>query len=52
MRDAVMRFKARELLLAIAVVAVLVGAFLHCQVVNKALAATKRLSVAIPGDAK
>jgi hypothetical protein len=38
-----MPFSARELLLAIAIVAVFVGAFLNCQVVAKALWATQAL---------
>jgi hypothetical protein len=47
-----MRFKSRELVLAIAIVAVFVGAFVNCQVLSKALAATKTLSQSLPGPAK
>ncbi len=38
-----MPFTAREIVLALAIVAVLVGAFLNCQVVAKALRATQAL---------
>src|SRR6266481_686697 len=47
-----MRFTARELLLAIAIFAVLVGSFVHCQVVSKALSVTHALSGSLPGPAK
>jgi phosphosulfolactate phosphohydrolase-like enzyme len=39
-----MRISARELLLAIAVFAILVGSFVNCQIVAKALRATERLA--------
>jgi len=39
---------ARELLLAIAVVAVFVGAFVNCQAVRNALSATKPISTSLP----
>jgi hypothetical protein len=45
-------FPARELLLAIAVVAVFVGAFVNCQIVRKALSATKQVSASLSGADK
>jgi hypothetical protein len=42
----------RELLLAMAIVTVFVGAFINCQIVRKSLAATNRISAALPGPEK
>lgn len=47
-----MQFTVREILLAIAIVAIFVGAFLNCQVAAKALRATQALSVATSGALK
>lgn len=47
-----MQFTAREIVLAITIVATLVGAFLNCQVVANALRATDKLSPATAGGLK
>jgi hypothetical protein len=47
-----MPFTAREIVLAIAIVAILVGSFLNCQVVGKALRATGKISAATSGELK
>jgi hypothetical protein len=44
------RFTVREIVLALAIVAIFVGAFLNCQAVHRALRATQPLST-IGGDA-
>jgi hypothetical protein len=47
-----MRFTARETLLAMAIIAIFVGAFLNCQLVAKALRATEALTTVASGDLK
>jgi hypothetical protein len=47
-----MQLTARELLLAIAVFAVLVGAFLNCQVSSKAISATAKIPMALSSTEK
>jgi hypothetical protein len=47
-----MPFTVREVLLAIALVAIFVGAFVNCQVAAKALRTTQKLTSATAGDAK
>jgi type II secretory pathway component PulJ len=41
-----MRFTVREVMLAIAIAAILVGSFLNCQIVNRTLRATQPLTTA------
>jgi hypothetical protein len=41
-----MHFTAREILVAIPLVAVFVGAFINCRIVTRALLATEELAVA------
>jgi len=41
-----MRFTPREILVAIALVAIFVGAFLNCQIAAKALRSTEKLATA------
>jgi len=47
-----MPFSVRETLLAVAIVAIFVGAFLNCQVATKALRATQKLSAATSATQK
>jgi type II secretory pathway component PulJ len=47
-----MRFTVRELMLAIAIVAIFVGSFMNCQIVNRAMRATQRLATATSDAAK
>jgi hypothetical protein len=45
-------FTPRDLMLAIGIVAVLVGAFVNCQIVRKSLAVTQQISTALPRPEK
>jgi len=45
-------FTARELLLALAIVAIFVGSFLNCQIAAKALRATQKLTAATAAASK
>jgi hypothetical protein len=47
-----MPFTAREILLAVAIVAIFVGAFVNCQVAAKVLRATQKLSAATSSNGK
>ena len=47
-----MQFTAREIVLAIAITATLVGAFLNCQIVAKSLRATQELTTVTSGGLK
>jgi hypothetical protein len=47
-----MPFTARELLLAVAIVAIFVGSFVNCQFAAKAFRATQKLTAATSGTSK
>lgn len=47
-----MHFTVREMLLAIAIVAIFVGSFVNCQAAAKALRATQALTAATSGALK
>ncbi len=47
-----MPFTAREILLAVAIVAIFVGAFVNCQIAAKAMRATEALTAKTSGPAK